>query len=240
MREIDTIKTLKLHQKIILESKFLNALYKDFYRQFKILAKGEPIVEIGSGPGFIKKIIPKAITTDVIKTKDIDKLAYAEKTSFKSGSVGSILMLNVFHHVKQPTKAIHEFERVLKKGGRIIMIEPTNTFWSRFLYTHFHSETFDTKSGWTIKGSGRMSDANGAIPWIIFIRDRSLFDKKFPNLKIKNIQYHSPFAYLISGGVSKFQPYNNFNYQKFKKFEAFIEKLNPLLAMFMTIVIEKK
>ncbi len=240
MKDIDSIQTLKLHQKIIIESKFLNALYKDFYLEFKKLAKHKPIVEIGSGAGFIKKVIPKAITTDVIKTNNIDKLAYAEKLPFKNGAVGSIVMLNVLHHIKKPTKAIEEFDRVLKKGGRITMIEPANTIWSRFLYTHFHNEIFDTKSGWTTKGSGRMSDANGAIPWIIFIRDRNLFNNRFPNFKIESIRYHSPFAYLVSGGVSKFQPFNNVDFKKFRRFEKFIEKLNPVLAMFMTIVIEKK
>lgn len=240
MKNIDSIQTLLEHKIIIKNSKFLNLLYRDFYKEFKKLTKLKPIIEIGSGAGFIKEIIPKTITTDVVKTDDIDLKAFAEKLPFDNRSVGSILMLNVFHHIKDPTKALFEFDRILKTNGRIVMIEPANTAWSRFIYKYFHNETFDTESIWKTKGNGRMSDANGAIPWIVFIRDKKIFQKRFPSLIIKKIRIHTPFAYLISGGVSKFQPFNNFDYKKFRRFESYFKNINNLIGMFMTIVVEKK
>ena len=153
---IDSIETLELHKKIIRDTKFLYSLYKDFYQELKRATLPIPIVEIGSGAGFIKKVIPKTITSDVVKSDGIDIVASAEKLPFKKASVGSIVMLNVFHHIKNPVKALKEFDRCLKSKGKIVMIEPCNTLWSRFIYQTFHSkhERFDPTTRWRIDAHG--------------------------------------------------------------------------------------
>jgi hypothetical protein len=48
-----------------------------------------------------------------------------------------------------------------------------------------------------------MSGANGALPWIVFERDRDRFEKEFPGLRLRSIRYHTPLRYLLSGGVSR-------------------------------------
>ena len=163
-------------------------------------------VELGSGAGFIKKVIPKVITSDVVSGHGIDKVFFAEKMPFANKSISAFYMIDVLHHIKNPSKALKEMDRCLVGGGKIIMIEPANTLWAQIVLKNFHHENFDTKAGWTIKGKGRLTDANMAIPWIIFVRDRKKFEKKFPNLKIRNITPHTPFSYLISGGLS-YQPF---------------------------------
>ncbi|SRR6266404_235841 len=239
-KTLDSKKSLIIHKKIIKTNKFLNKIYESYYQEIKKDCSISPIVEIGSGGGFIKKIISKAITTDVIKADGIDIVTTAENLPFNDGSVGSFVMLNVFHHIKDPVKAIKEFSRSLKKGGKIIMIEPYNSFWGKFIYSNFHHETFDpSTSNWKIKGKGRMSDANGAIPWIIFVRDQKLFKNKFPNLKITKIQPHTPFKYLLSGGLSKPQlvPTSLFSIVTFT--EKILSPLNKYLGMFVTIELIK-
>jgi hypothetical protein len=46
-----------------------------------------------------------------------------------------------------------------------------------------------------------LSGANGALPWIIFERDRRRFEQEF-SMRIDRIQPIMPFRYLFSGGVS--------------------------------------
>jgi hypothetical protein len=55
---------------------------------------------------------------------------------------------------------------------------------------------------WQFPESGPLSGANGALPWIIFGRDRDLFSKKHPEWHIEGICQLMPFVYLLSGGVS--------------------------------------
>ena len=68
---------------------------------------------------------------------------------------------------------------------------------------HLHHEQFEPNAeDWIIESSGPLSGANGALPWIIFNRDRKIFTNKYPKLKILNIKPIMPISYLLSGGIS--------------------------------------
>lgn len=240
MNNLDSQKTLQKHKQIINQKPLLKKIYIDFYKQLKNIKfhKGK-IFELGSGAGFIKEIMPKVITSDVLRGAGIDIVFSAEKIPLGNSSVAGFTMIDVFHHIKNPEKALKEMQRCLKRGGKIVMIEPYNSICGRFIYQNFHHENFDPKAGWKIRGKGRLSHANGAIPWIMFIRDRELFGKKFPNLKIKKISPHTPLLYLLSGGLSKPQLVPDFFYKSIKSFENSLGFFNKYLGMFITIELEK-
>src|SRR5688572_1426309 len=152
MIDIDSKNSILAHRQLINKRKFLNKIYRDFYRIFKninVPKKGLKI-EVGSGGGFLKKIMPDVITTDVLVIKGIDKKVDLEKLPFKKNSVSAFYMLNVFHHIKNPVKALIEMDRCLTEEGKIIMIEPWVSSFSKFIYTNFHHEDFDPQSGWKI------------------------------------------------------------------------------------------
>ena len=228
---------------IIKKKKVLNTIYTRFYKTFKDLSELSPNgkkVELGSGSGFIKEIIPDCITSDIMKLPGCDMTFAAEKMPFKKDSVACFYLLNTFHHIKNPKKALSEFQRCLKRGGSVVMIEPYNSIWGRFIYKFFHHELFDHNADWKIKEKGYLSSANGALPWIVFIRDRTKFEKLFPNLKIVEIIPHTPLLYLLSGGFtlpqiipSLFIPLVNF-------IENIIYPLNDKLGMFVTIMLKKE
>lgn len=230
------------HRNIIRKKSFLNKIYIDFYKIFKRtnLPKG-PIVEIGSGAGFIKDIIPNVITSDVIGGPDIDKVFSAHKIPFVDSNISAFLMIDVLHHVKDSERALKEISRCLKPGGKVIMIEPYNSLWGRLIYRYLHPEKegFNPKAGWKIKGGGQMSDSNPALPWIIFVRDRKLFEKKFPHLKIVKVLPHTPFRYLISGGLTRYQFLPTSAYHLIRRFDNFVSKLFPQISMFVTIELKK-
>ena len=82
------------------------------------------------------------------------------------------------------------------------MIEPWVTWWSRIVYEHLHHEPFDPEAeAWSFATEGPLSGANGALPWILFVRDRGKFEKHFPQLRIEEVRPFLPFRYLVSGGV---------------------------------------
>lgn len=228
------------HRRIIREKGLLKRIYIDFYQGLRPteLPAG-PIVELGSGAGFIKKVIPKAITSDVISGSGIDRVFSATKIPFKNNSVSAFLMMDVLHHIKNPEKALREMERCLKPGGKIVMIEPYKSLWGGFIYKYLHHEHFDPDASWKVAGKGRMSGSNTALPWIIFVRDRKIFEKKFPNLKIQRVAPHTPFLYLLSGGLTKPQLLPTRAYPIAQLLEKSLAPLNSLLGMFVTIELEK-
>ena len=82
------------------------------------------------------------------------------------------------------------------------MIEPWRTPWSEWVYTHLHPEPFLPDASWEIPDAGPLSGANGALPWIVFQRDRTRFEAEHSEWRINTIEPMMPISYLLSGGVS--------------------------------------
>lgn len=231
-----------LHGEIIRKKPFLKRLYVDFYKQF-LKAVPEPadkvLVELGSGGGFIKEVISNVVTSDVLDVAGVDKVFSAVQMPFENASVDAFFMIDVLHHIVDPKVFFTEALRSLKVGGKVVMIEPANTLWSRFIYKNFHHEQFDPTGPWDLEQDGALSVANGALPWIIFSRDREEFCRLFPCLRIVRMYSHTPLLYLLSGGLTLRQLVPSFTYPLFKILERVLLPLDGLLGMFQTIELKK-
>ncbi len=231
------------HKKIILEKPFLKKLYLDWYNTFinavPNLPKNGILLEIGSGGGFLKDVLPQVTTSDILPLESIDYTFSALDIPFENNSVRAIFLVDTFHHIPDAKKFLSEVSRVLKKDGQLIMIEPCNSIWGRFIYKNFHHEPFEENEGWSFKQSGPLSGANIALPWIVFQRDYKQYNEYFPNLKIKSIQYHTPIKYILSGGVSMKALVPNFTYSFFNGLEKVMNPISKWFSMHMTITITK-
>ena len=244
IRNLDDPKTTEQYHALLIRNKpFLKKIYISFYTQFKekiLSSKKGTIVELGSGGGFIKEIIPNVITSDVMKLDTVDMHFSALNMPFKDETIDGFVMIDVMHHVPDVKKLFTEMNRCLKKGSKIIMIEPANTIWSKIIYRYFHHELFDPKGQWSFKSIGPLSSSNLALPWIVFFRDKEIFNQLFPNLTVKKVIPHTPFLYLLSGGLSFPQIVPSWTYQFIIFFEKLLKHLNPHIGMFYTIEIIKK
>jgi SAM-dependent methyltransferase len=237
---LDSPERTLFHREIILKKKFLKKLYEQWYNAFIKEIKDLPndtLIELGSGGGFLKQIEPKVICTDVIDLPTNDMTFSALNMPFNDKSVGGIFLIDTMHHIPDADKFLREVSRVLAKNGKLTMIEPANSTFGRFIYKNFHHEPFDTKGDWTIPSKGPLSGANGALPWIVFERDRHIFKEKFPDLRIESINYRNPFLYLISGGVSYRQLLPDFMFPIINKLDILIPKLFKQISMFQLIKI---
>ncbi len=242
IKDLDDPSTTLLHARILRSKPFLGNLYADFYEQFKNAVQqpeSKVLVELGSGGGFIKEVIPNVITSDILSGVDVDKVFSATDMPFEDAGVDAFFMFDVLHHIDEPRKFFAEADRCLRPAGRIVMIEPANTLWARFIFKNFHHEWFDPKGGWELSKTGPLSQANGAIPWMIFVRDRSVFEHEFPRLRVVSLRNHTPMRYLISGGLTLRQLMPGFAYPAVRALEYLLSPANNLLGMFMTVIIEK-
>jgi SAM-dependent methyltransferase len=240
--DIDSPERTLIHREILLKKKFMRELYLEWYTYFKQSFEGltqGKMVEIGSGGGFLKEIIPEVLTSDIIPLPTNDLTFSALVMPFHDGELSAIFMIDTFHHLPDCEMFLKESERVLKVGGKIIMIEPANSLWGRFIYTNFHHEPFNPGGEWTFPSSGPLSGANGALPWIVFKRDRELFKEKFPSLTIKIMKNHTPLRYLLSGGFTMNQLLPDFMYSPIKWIEKLVLPVQGF-SMFTKIEIEKE
>jgi SAM-dependent methyltransferase len=196
------------------------------------------VLELGSGAGFIKEHIPLVISSEILLTEGVDIIADACRLPFTSNSLDAIVMTDVLHHLPDVSVFFTEANRCIRPGGKMVMIEPWLTHWSTWVYTNLHSEPFNPDGDWTIPDTGPLSGANGALPWILFKRDKDIFLQKYMQWQITKLQPMMPIAYLLSGGVSMRGLLPGWFYTSTRLIERiFLEKSH---SMFALIVLEKK
>ncbi len=235
---IDDPHTTELRRQIIIDKPFLKRIYQEWYgRILDALPQRDRVLELGSGAGFFKEVLPNAITSEIFPVEGVDIVADACNLQFSEGELDAIVMTDVLHHIPGVDRFFAEAARCLHPGGRIVMIEPWRTPWSEWVYKNLHHEPFEPSAGWDIPSTGPLSGANGALPWIIFSRDSKDFTRQFPELKIKNIEPIMPISYLVSGGVSLRSLLPEFLYRPVR----WVERLLPAnrFAMFALIEVER-
>ena len=225
--DIDSTESISAFMRTIANNPLLQAIYRRRYAQFLPAVKatralGLPYVEVGAGPSRLEEWIPDILKTDVVAHANVHRVVDAERLPFADGSLAGLFLTNVLHHLPDPEEFLREAQRVLAPGGRLVMIEPSSSWWQR-LVTNIGSpyEYNDEKvTAWTNEVTGRLTHANNSLPWIIFVRDRSRFEKTFPDLRIRSIVPHTVFDFYLSGG---------FNYRPF--LPAFLFRFVPLVEI---------
>lgn len=237
--DLDSPATTTLRRQIILSKPFLRSVYRDWYQAIRNrIPPGEgAIVEIGAGGGFLEAEVAGLIATELFYVPGLGTVADAQKLPFASDSLKAIVMTNVFHHLPDVTRFLSEAERTLDTGGRIVMIEPWNTRWSRFVHRRFHDEPMLPDSPtWEFPPSGPLSGANAALPWIVVERDRQRLESEW-RLRVTEAESFMPFRYVVSGGVSLRSLQPGWMYP----FWSWIDKRKVFkrFAVFALIVLEK-
>jgi SAM-dependent methyltransferase len=202
---IDDPQTTEVRREIVRSNRFLWRIYDEWYRLLSAcVSEGSGgVLELGSGAGFLAQYIPDLIASEVFLCSGMQLVLDARRLPFSSGSLRGIVMVDVFHHIPDSRAFLEEARRCLQPGGSIAMIEPWVSTWSRLIYTRLHHEPFDPDAkDWNFPSTGPLSGANGALPWMVFVRDRPKFNREFPELEIRAVRPLMPFRYLVSGGVS--------------------------------------
>lgn len=241
--DLDDPRTTSLRKRIIKEKPFLQNIYEEWYSTVKTLIPelNGKVLEIGAGAGFAKEVIPGLLTSDVLSVSGHDLVCDAAKLPVCESSLKAVIMFNVFHHIIDPVTFLDEASRCVQPGGRIIMIEPWVSPWSRFIYSNFHHEPFNPEqSSWRLSETGPLSGGNDALPWIVFCRDKEKWHDQ-DKWSIELIREYMPFRYILSGGVSMKSLVPGCFFSPLKVIEEFLPaKLSRILAMFAIIVLQKR
>jgi SAM-dependent methyltransferase len=164
---------------------------------------------------------------------------------FESGSIRTLYGLSFFHHLSDPERFFHEAVRVLNPGGGCVLLDPYYGPVAARFYKRLHAfETYDESApDWSCAGRAGMAmqDANQALSYIVFTRDRERFGRLFPDLEIV---YQQPvpnyLRYLFSGGLN----YRPLLPSSLAGLLRLVEKaLTPILrvtALYQIIVLRRK
>ncbi|MGD9537737.1 MAG: class I SAM-dependent methyltransferase [Alphaproteobacteria bacterium] len=240
-----TSATLQAHRAIREAKPALRAVYHDYYRRMAARTRPGRTLELGAGTGWLRALLPDAILSDVQAAPWLDLVADAQRLPFRSGSLDNIVMLDVLHHVEVPALFLAEAERVLKPGGRLVMLEPAITPLSRLAFALFHDEPVDMAADPLAAGTptpGRDPYAsNQAIPTLLFGRARARFERRFPRLRLAEQRRLSLFAYPASGGFRRFGLIAAWAVAPLLKIEdMLLPLLGPLMAFRLLVTLERR
>lgn len=238
---IDSLEVTIIHSRIIKKKLFLRKIYEKWYDSISnsmSLSINGPVLELGSGGGFLKEFIPGLLSSEIFRIPGIEIVLDGEKIPFKNASLRGIVMIDVFHHIPCVKSFLTEATRCVMADGVIVMIEPWNTNWSRLVYKYLHHEQFEPASKeWGFRKGGPLSQANSALPWIVFERDHEKFKMEFPEWKIQEIELHLPFCYLLSGGLSFRSLMPGCFFGLCQEFEKLVRPWRQYLGMFAKVVL---
>jgi SAM-dependent methyltransferase len=224
----------------------LRLAYGRFYRLIESHLSDLPdgrVVELGSGIGNIKGFIPNCLTTDMFPTPWSEQVENAYLLSFSNESVSNLIMVDVFHHLQYPGTALNEFYRVLKPGGKVLMIEPTISALGFLVFGFFHPEGVKVNHNieWTaplgadLKNPDYYTSQGNATQ--IFLRDT--FRENLKDWRQMQITRLSAISYLASGGYTMPQLASLKAMPFLKASERLFDLLPALFATRMLVVLTK-
>lgn len=220
------------------EAGYLRWLYEHWYSMLaqELPAVSGEVLELGSGGGFLESVIPGLRTSDVMPIPGVELIVDARSIPFGDATLRAIVGTNVLHHIPDIARFLGEAQRALVPGGRLVFIEPWPTPLSIPIYRHVHHEPFELSRDWSLPAGGPLTAANGALPWIVFRRDRAEFERRFPSLVIRRIESFMPLSYLLSGGIGRAWPIPAGLFRLVERLER------PLggLGLFARIVVERQ
>ena len=169
--------------------------------------RGARVLEVGAGPGFLSaraRVRRKDLlwtASDLHPAPWNSLAADAGRLPVADGSVGAVVGLDVLHHLERPAEFLGEAARVLRKGGRLALVEPWITPLSWVVYRFFHQESCRLSvDPWHPFPPGKDSfDGDAAVPWRL-VR-QTLPDRwRALGLDPPRVRRLNAFAYLLSLG----------------------------------------
>lgn len=240
--DLDDPRTTLLRRDILRQKRFLRRIYREWYTALvaEIPRPAGRILEVGSGAGFLAEHLRGVITSEVFPLPGIRCALDATDLPIADGALGAVVGTNVLHHLGRPRSFLAEAARCLRPGGVLALVEPWVTPWSRWVYSRLHHEPFDPEAAdWELPATGPLSGANGALPWILFCRDRDRFEREFPIWEIRSIQPTMPCRYLLSGGISLRFSMPAWSFPLLTRVENGLGRWQESTAMFAKIVLRR-
>ncbi|MBA1376353.1 class I SAM-dependent methyltransferase [Pseudomonas brassicacearum subsp. neoaurantiaca] len=245
--DVDGVERLELHGRVLGRKRMLREVFVEFHHAFHRLANryfevDGLEVELGAGIAPMRNSYPKVLATDIVRTEQLDMALNAEAMDLGDRSVRAFYGQNCFHHFPHPDRFFTELERTIKIGGGAILIEPFHGPFAAFLYRRlFKSEGFDMHfPSWETPSTGPMNGANQALSYIVFVRDRQIFERKHPGLEIVHQEICGNYLrYLISGGLNFRQLLPDALIPVLKVIEKLLHPLRRVLALHHIVVLRR-
>ena len=204
-----SLERLHEHRRLWQAKPLLACVYEPWFSAlFDAAPRGARVLEAGAGPGLLKEAARarrpdlRWIASDLCPAPWNDLAADAGRLPVATESVDAVVGLDVLHHLAAPAAFFREAARVLRRGGRVSLVEPWITPFSWVVYRVFHQEECQLGvDPWDpFPRSGKDAfDGNAAVPWKMA---RATSEERWRDLGFSppRLGRLNAFAYLLSLG----------------------------------------
>jgi SAM-dependent methyltransferase len=223
-------------------------LVRRLYREWFVLIAGRlsplrPTVELGTGISRFREVVPDAIATDVEPTPWAELVVDAHALPYDSGSVGNLVLVDVFHHLAHPARFFDEAVRVLAPGGRIVILDPYCSPLSTLVYRLGHHERTDLRAP-PFERDGEVAhrplESNQARATLALFRRDPELAERWPELQLVERQLLALLAYPLSGGFTKKPLLPRVLWRPAAFAEKLLSPLAPLAAFRCLVVLQRR
>ena len=177
----------------------LRVLKQDYYAQIRsLLPRGGRVVELGSGCGGLKESMPEVIASDLFPTPWVDVALAAQAIPFADSSIDALVGLDVLRHLEEPLSFFREAARVLRPGGKIILLDPYVSVGSWLSWHYIHHEGCSLQESFDF--SRPFPAENNARATLWFDRNRLRMEEMIRPLRIERTKTLDLFYYPLTGG----------------------------------------
>lgn len=224
----------------------LRAVYRRFHEQISAQLDRSVaglVVELGSGMGSIKEVIPDCVTTDLFPNPWLDRQENAYRLNFPDGSISNLILFDVWHHLRYPGTALTEFRRVLAPRGRVIILDPAISWTGRIIYGLFHHEplgmrlklTWDAPEGFMPEDADYFA-AQGSATRIFW---RLEAPGRLSAWELRTVEALPSFEYFATGGFSGPQIGGKMAFRLWRGLDRILRPFPSLFAARLLVVLRK-
>lgn len=211
-------------------------LFERMFRHVPDL-RGKVILEIGSGASPLKRVIPWAVTSDVMPLGYLDHVFDCHEIDqyapIPDHSVDIIVLTNVLHHLRDPLLFLQNASAKLRPGGQVIMAEPYFSALSWPIYKVLHHEPVDFSIAEPVLANiqGPLSSSNQAMPFMIFFSRPDWLERLAHayQLGATQVEHFSVLSYMMTGGISRKLPVPRALYRMVFPLDAWLARVFPRL-----------